>query len=109
MKVEGIIEFIGPPGTFPGGLVHVFVEDASRSDAAAVVVAQQAVKCNFGVASCQFSVEAGKLVPSQYYLLRVHVDVDGDGAISPGDYVTTGSYRVPGQTGTMRVQVFPVR
>lgn len=28
------------------------------------------------------------------YIVRVHIDVDGDGAVSQGDYITTGYYPV---------------
>lgn len=108
MKVEGVIEVAGPPIAFPGGPVHVFVEDASFADAAAVVVARQTVESGGGPSGCRFCIDTGELNPSRNYCLRVHIDVDGDGAISPGDYVTTESYPLSDQAGPMRVRVFPV-
>jgi uncharacterized lipoprotein YbaY len=84
--------------SFSGATVYVRLEDVSHADAAATLVAEQVLR---GVSHRARRAERlafqlpGKSPGGQAsYSLRVHVDVDGDGQISPGDYITMESYPV---------------
>lgn len=87
--------------------VYVRLEEAGRVDAPSRIVAEQVLR---GVAyepGKQLHVELRGDVPSGSgsYQLRVHVDVDGDGQVSPGDYVSTESYPVNPSAGPAQLAV----
>jgi hypothetical protein len=69
----------------------------SLADAPAVIVGRQVqehVELPGGGAAIPFEVRAPPADPGASYSVRVHVDLDGDGEVSPGDYVSTTSYPV---------------
>ena len=79
-------------------MVRVQVEDVSRLDAPSIVVAEQRLEDVDLESSAELpyrldvpadAVEAGKR-----YSVRVHVDVNGTGDVTKGDYVSTASYPV---------------
>ena len=77
--------------------VHVRVQDTSRVDAAAVTVAEQIlerVTIAPGSPPLMFRVTGIPHNPQARYTVRVHADVDGNGVVSRGDYVSTQSYHV---------------
>ena len=79
--------------------VYVRLEDVSRADAAAVLVAEQVMrdaKISGDARPLLFEIPAAQRRPNREYGVRVHVDVDGDGQVSVGDYTSTQSYRVRG-------------
>ena len=93
--VEGEVVFDGEVRAFAGARAYVRLEDVTRADGPAGVVAEQVL---------EVSAAGGRVVPLSFaltgvvadarasYSVRVHVDVDGDGRVSPGDYVTMQSY-----------------
>jgi uncharacterized lipoprotein YbaY len=95
LLVTGDISFEegGPP--FDDTTVVVRIEDVSRADAASIVVAEQTIQ---NVSSSDqpipFRVSGEPLEPRKSYTVSVHVDVDGDGEVSVGDYITTESYPI---------------
>lgn len=93
-----------PPAGAP---VLVQVRDTSLQDAAAVVLARARGTVGAGRddAIARVELEADWSAPSPE--VWVHVDADGDGRVSTGDYLTTQSHPVPRGAGpsTVRVRV----
>jgi hypothetical protein len=52
-----------------------------------------------------FTLGFPELVANRTYSLYVHVDVDGDGKVSKGDYVTTMHNGVPTDQDTVNMDV----
>jgi uncharacterized lipoprotein YbaY len=71
--------------------IRVQLEDVSRLDASAPVVAEQVMDRVGDNTPLQFVVHGEALDPRARYNVRVHVDVDHDGQVSVGDYVSTRS------------------
>jgi putative lipoprotein len=84
--------------TAPAGSRLVLeVEDVSRADAPALGVASLSVELSHPLPRyVPFKMEVGSFEIGASYALRAHLDVDGDGQISPGDFVTTESHPVLG-------------
>jgi putative lipoprotein len=106
------VEVLLPPGVVegPAGEVVVRVEDVSRADAPARVVGEarlgtRGVAAAFPLAA---SVPVDLVDERCAYAVRVHVDVDGDGQVSAGDYVSTQAHPVLTRGAPARVAV-PVR
>jgi hypothetical protein len=77
--------------------VYVRVEETSRLDAPASRVAEvvlRGVSILAGSPPLPFTVPDVVPVPSGRYVVRVHADVDGDGQVSRGDYVSKQSHPV---------------
>jgi uncharacterized lipoprotein YbaY len=93
--VEGVIQIDRRTPLFRA-TIHLKIEDASRADAPSITVADKELKdiaiggesppINFSI---QFKPERQK-----QYELFVHIDVDGDGKISIGDYINMISYPI---------------
>jgi hypothetical protein len=83
---------------FDGVTVYVRLEDVSRADAGATPIAEQVLKDVSHRAgaekSLDFALYGAPPVQGADYNVSVHVDVDGDGEISRGDYITVESYPV---------------
>jgi heat shock protein HslJ len=114
----------GPPAT-----IHVRIEDVSRADAPATVVAsatlQDVALPPAAGEPVTFAIPVASYDPHMRYGVRVHVDRDGDGQVSVGDLVSTSHHpilthgggtevsvpvsEVPGETGaTADVSIPPV-
>jgi uncharacterized lipoprotein YbaY len=83
---------------FTDATVYVRLEDVSRLDAPSTVIAEQMIRHVSHPAGSQqrlaFSLY-GQLPDDQAsYIVQVHVDVDGDGRVSSGDYRSMESYPV---------------
>lgn len=81
-----------PPET--GTPVHVEVRDTSLADAPSVTLgrAEGEVRGRDGWLET-LELEADEAPPGT--TVWVHVDADGDGRVSSGDFLTTASYEVP--------------
>ena len=100
-NLRGTIEFLDVKEPASNATVHVRVQETGHSDAPAVTVAEAVlrnVKIVPRAQSTPFTVRGIPRNASARYTVRVHVDVDGSGAVSRGDYVSTRSYPLP--TGT---------
>jgi uncharacterized lipoprotein YbaY len=93
LLVRGTIVF-GDDGSVRDATVRVQLEDVSRIDATAPVVAEQVMRGVGGGVPIEFVLHGGSLDPRARYNVRVHVDVNGDGQVSVGDYVSTRSAAV---------------
>ena len=92
----------------PGAIVRVKLEDVSRLDAAAVVVAEAVLPLASGAAAgadIPFSITVPAADEAASYGVRAHVDTTGSGDISPGDLVSTQAYPVLTQGNPDRVLV----
>jgi uncharacterized lipoprotein YbaY len=92
----------------PGAVVHLKLEDVSRLDAAAVVVAEAVLSLVDGAsagANIPFSITVATTDETATYGVRVHVDTTGSGDISPGDLVSSQAYPVLTQGHPDRVFV----
>jgi uncharacterized lipoprotein YbaY len=78
--------------------VVVQVEDVSRMDAPSEVLAQQRFENvdleEGGELPFEVQVPADLVDQRRRYSMRVHVDVNGTGNVTKGDYVSTASYPV---------------
>jgi putative lipoprotein len=96
--VTGTIVFGADLEPFTGATVHARIEDVSRADAPAGVAAESVLR-EVGAGGkapgwLAFTIEAPFLEPRARYVVRVHVDVDVDGQVGVGDYVSTASHPV---------------
>ena len=81
----------------PGAVVHLKLEDVSRLDAAAVVVAEAVLPLASGAAAgadIPFSITVPAADEAASYGVRAHVDTTGSGDISSGDLVSSQAYPV---------------
>jgi hypothetical protein len=96
--VRGTIEFPPETPSFSGATVYVRLEEVGRADALATPVAEAALQEVSYQAGSEESLAfalPGRISDRQgSYSVRVHVDLDGDGMISRGDYISMESYPV---------------
>jgi putative lipoprotein len=79
------------------GTIRVRLEDTSRADAAARVLAEVIEPLTEPVAAGErrlFRLTVPDVDERARYEVRVHVDRSGSGVISPGDLITTRAYPV---------------
>ena len=113
-NLSGTIEFQDVKKPASNVTVHVRVQETGRSDAPAVTVAEAVfrnVKLVPGTQSMPFTVRDIPRNARARYSVRVHVDVDGSGGVSRGDYVSTQSHPVEtsGEPAVVKIAVQPVR
>src|SRR5678815_3831718 len=103
-SVSGTIEFKDVRKPTLNVTVYVRVLDTSYADAPSPIVAEQILKgVNIvpGAPPLVFTVHGVPENPKARYVVRVHADVNGDGKVSKGDYISTQSYPVPFVTVTV--------
>jgi uncharacterized lipoprotein YbaY len=103
--VRGIVRFT-PGVTVPGaGTIHVRLLDVSCADAASTVIVERSYPLIGAMAA--FDLPVGAIDPSVSYAVSVHIDVDGDGAVSSGDFVSYARHAVLtfGHGQTVEVEV----
>jgi hypothetical protein len=104
MLVDGVVLIPAEVPPFRSATVRVRLLDVSLADAPSTVLAEQTV-LNVGRPAQQeqavpFTLQAD--LPTDWrgtLVVSSHVDVVGDGAVHPGDCVTTRSYPVPPEGG----------
>jgi hypothetical protein len=96
--VKGKITFeeVAPP--FTGGTMFVRLERITAADIASEVVADY-VERDVAVepktsSDLSFAIVGNPPDPRASYAVRVHIDIDGDGAVSKGDFINMQSYPV---------------
>ncbi len=109
--LSGEIVFPAPPPSLAGATVYVRLQDTSLADGLARLIAEQ-VLTNLGdraaaSGSLPYFLHANIEDQRARLTVSVHVDLDGDGAISRGDYLSTTSIPVltRGHPGWARVPV----
>lgn len=104
MKLTVEILAAQPPGPPDGAAVIVQVRDVSYEDEGATTLIEKRTTAKSREAGQPFArVSLSVDQPGGGAIVWVHVDVDGDGEVSKGDYITMQSYPVRG--GAMRVEV----
>jgi uncharacterized lipoprotein YbaY len=95
--VRGEILFGTPVELPPGSNVYVRLEDVSMIDTYSKVVSEQSITgINHEVdtsTKLNFEIQ-GMTYDDHSYSIRVHVDIDGDGNMSKGDFINMQSYPV---------------
>ncbi|NEC90443.1 hypothetical protein [Streptomyces sp. SID12501] len=84
--------------------VHLTVEDVSLSDAPAPTVLHRAFALS-DPTSGPYETDLTFPSPRAHYTIRVHIDVSGDGRITPGDYVSTARHTLTPGRPTTELQV----
>ena len=96
--VKGKITFEDETQPFTGATIYVRLENITDADTTAQVVAdyvQRDVAFDPKTASeFSFSIAGDPPDPRASYAVRVHVDIDGDGEVSKGDFISMQSYPV---------------
>ncbi len=95
MTINGVIEFQDVHDIARNVTVHVRVENSQNADASAQTVAEQVIEGGAiapGAETLPFDVKGIPQNPKARYVVRVHADVDGDGRVSRGDYISTQSF-----------------
>ncbi len=96
--LSGRVVFEDSAESFGGATLRVFLQDTSLADADAVNVAEQVtenVSYDAGARTAlPFELHGEPPDESAHYTVRVHVDLDGDGRVSRGDFINTESYPV---------------
>jgi uncharacterized lipoprotein YbaY len=110
--ITGTILFSDDVAPFSQATAHIRLLDVSKMDAPHETIAQQQIK-DIKYPSAEkidFSLKGRIKDQRGTYIVSVHIDVDGDGQISTGDYITTGYYEVPtvGNTTGLNVKVYRV-
>ena len=96
-SISGTIEFQGVREPARNVTVYVRVQDTGSADGVAITVAEQVLRgvdIPPGAPPIPFAVQGIPENARARYTVRVHADVDGNGAVSRGDYVSTQSYTV---------------
>lgn len=89
---EVVFPDFGEPGT---AVVYVRVEETSMADAPSRVVGESVItNVDLPRRRLPFAVPVSMLDDRADYSVRVHVDRDEDGRVSPGDLVSTMSHPV---------------
>lgn len=100
MLVKGTIVFEGDVKPFSGATAHIRLEDVSLQDAPSKLIAEQVVRNvtydSIDRQKIQFVFYRDGIVVevNARYSIKVHIDVDNDGKLSKGDFITTQSYPV---------------
>ncbi len=112
LLAAGEIVFDERATPFAGAAVHVRLEEVSEADAAAVLIAEEVTRdVTFDPVrqrTIAFAIHGAVPDQAASYLVRVHIDVDGDGVVSSGDFISTQSHPVLTH-GYPRVVTIPVR
>lgn len=93
-RIRGRILSDTPDVTMPGALIRVSVEDVSREDVSAPVIAAEDFPARGGgrvVGTFDFSVDVS---PAGTCAVRIHVDQNGDGETKVGDLVSFARHTV---------------
>lgn len=96
--VSGRVRFDGVEPEFSNATVYIRLEDVSRADHASEIVSERTFSNvsndAFGGGGLEFELEGPLPDETARYTVSVHVDMDTDGKVSRGDYITQESFPV---------------
>lgn len=97
--IGGVVTFDSLKEPFSNVTVSITIEDVSLADAPSALMGQTTLEYvsrnNITDSDIPFEISYGTLQENHTYSLSAHLDVDGDGAISAGDYLSTQHVDVP--------------
>jgi uncharacterized lipoprotein YbaY len=102
-SIRGVVRFEAgeAPGAFRGASLFVRLEDVGEADAASKVLAEYARRdVSFDPArdaELPFELPAVPSAVAANCIITAHVDMDGDGSVDVGDFVTMQSHPVPAE------------
>lgn len=111
MRIQGEVTIGAAPHRVDNGILRVRVIDVSRADAAAVVISEKeitGVSVESDDQHVAFELDLPELEPRSTYALEAHLDADGSGETSVGDYRTMEHIEVSSQIGALSVPLRPV-
>ncbi len=107
--IQGMIIFDEPVESFSNATVYLEVEDVSLQDVASTIISEDSiigVSMNTNdIQPVPYIIQYPELEERRTYSLSVHVDVDGDGSLSNGDYYSTWHNPVPTEPGVHELDV----
>jgi hypothetical protein len=109
LLVEVVVEGQDRPPA--GAPLRLEVRDTTMADTEAPLIAETrssvAGEQSSWLQNVELEVPDASVDPRGRLTAFAHVDVDGDGALSPGDFITTRSYAVPSEApgAEARIQV----
>ncbi|MDA0525393.1 hypothetical protein [Methanococcoides alaskense] len=107
--VLGYIIFDEPVESFTNATIYLKVEDVSLQDVASVIMSEDSITgVSMDADNVQlvpYLIHHPELEERMTYSLSVHVDVDGDGSLSNGDYYSTWRNPVPTEPGIQDLDV----
>ena len=96
--VKGEIKFAGKPDLPASAKTYVRLLNTSLADAPSAIVAEQVIDHTARFVSkgekVAFILEPNSIDERDTYVVSVLVDIDGDGKVSVGDYISMQSYPV---------------
>ncbi|WP_164999236.1 YbaY family lipoprotein [Methanohalophilus profundi] len=108
---DGAVTFDSLEEPFSNVTVNITIEDVSLADAPSTIIGQTTLenvsRNNITDSDIPFEISYRTLREGHTYSLSAHVDVDGDGVISGGDYLSTQHVDVP-YSGVENVVEVPV-
>jgi len=111
--LEGEIHVEGGILPFSGATIYLRIEDVSRADAPSIVIVEKILKDISIDAKSPRNIPFSIHLPTEWermrYALSVHIDVDGDGKISIGDYITSRNYPIENSDCSQRLEVSVIR
>ncbi len=97
LLVEGEITFEKNTPAFTNAKMFVYLEKVTHANAASEVMAYYVRDISFDPKTknvLTFVLDGKPSDPREAYAVRVHIDLDGDGKISPGDFINMQNYPV---------------
>jgi uncharacterized lipoprotein YbaY len=96
--VKGRIIIDSDIKSFSGATIFVRLKDATFADTYSKLVSEQIIKnVNYDIRTpnqFDFELYAENLDDKADYIIEVHIDVDGNGIVSSGDFINMESYPV---------------
>lgn len=102
---------IEPGPQIANGILRVRLVDVSRADAPSVVVSESqidAVRVETGGEHIPFTLEVPELDPRSTYSLEAHLDANGSGETTVGDYRTMEHFPVDTSDRFFSIRMRPV-
>ena len=98
LNVDGEVVLGADVASFDGATVRVLLEDVSRAGGMSRTIAEQIIESVAHESGSErrlgFSLRGHRPDPRATISVRVHVDLNGQGEVEPGDCVTTQAYPV---------------
>ena len=97
MRIRGAIKFKGPITDISGAVVSVRLVDVSRADAVACTLSEYRVSLSYKTntsTKIPFELDVNIIDTIGNYTIMVHIDLNGDGKVCIGDYITMQSFPV---------------